>query len=208
MASTSGNGSGTTPDERRWTDEAISGLRKKLIDLSKRNPLINFRHSSRGASHLRIVDERPDLVYQHLLDGSFGFDPLPDEEVIPPDEQTPDFRIAYERARLTDEEFLAATEELGEDEGDARAWQEAERRLRARMRKQLGLPIINFGKNLDVKALAIAHGFDPSFDLRNSDDEDIAAHHEDDKLRVLLTKKELEKRLKTIWDRYNSIVAQ
>lgn len=194
----------TSPEERRWTDEAIASLRKKLIDLSKKNPLINFRHSSRGASHLRIVDERPDLIYEHLLESSFGFDPLPDEEVTPADEQTPDFRIAYERARITDEEFLAATEKLGENEGDARAWQEAERALRARVRKQLGLPEINYGKNLDVKALALAHGFNPSFDLENSDGDDLAAHHEDDKLRVLLTRKELEKRLKTIWDRYRS----
>src|ERR1700709_2880655 len=55
---------------------------------------------------------------------------------------------------------------------------------------------------LDVKALARAHGFDPSFDLKNSDEEDAQPHHQDDKLRVLLTRKELEKRLKTIWERY------
>src|SRR5690606_38749067 len=46
--------------------------------------------------------------------------------------------------------------------------------------------------------------FDPSFDLKNSDDEDTAAHHEDDKVRVLLIAKELDKRLKTIWERYRS----
>jgi hypothetical protein len=194
----------TSPEERRWTDEAIASLRRKLIDLSKKNPLINFRHSSRGGSHLRIVDERPDLIFGQLQEGAFGFEPLPDEEITPPDEQTPDFRIAYERARLTDEEFLSATENLGEEEGDARAWQDAERQLRARVRKQLGLPTISYGKGLDIKALALAHGFDPSFDLKNSDDGDIAAHHKDDKLRVLLTKKELDKRLKTVWDRYRS----
>lgn len=193
-----------TEDERRWTDEAIASLRKKLIDLGKKNPLINFRHSSRGASHLRFVDERPDLIYGHLVDGSVGFEPLPGEEVTPPDEQTAEFRITYERARLTDEEFLETTQKLGEDESEARALQEAERRLRAKVREQLGLPPINYGKMLDVKALARAHGFDPSFDLKNSDDEDTAAHHEDDKVRVLLIAKELDKRLKTIWERYRS----
>ena len=166
-----------TEEERRWANEAIASLRKKLIDLSKKNPLINFRHSSRGASHLRFVDERPDLIYGHLVDGSVGFEPLPGEEITPPDEQTAEFRIAYERARLTDEEFLETTQKLGEDEGEARALQEAERRLRSRVREQLGLPPINYGKMLDVKALARAHGFDPSFDLKNSDDEDTAAHH-------------------------------
>ena len=188
--------------ERRWTEEAVADLRKKLIDLSKRNPLIAFKHTSRGASHLRFVDERPDIMFEQVVEGSMGFEPLPDEEVTPKDEQTPDFQIACERARLTDEEFLAATETLGDQESDARAWQQAERALRARVRQELSLPAISYGKALDVKALAIAHGFDPSFDLKNSDDGDTQAHHEDDKLRVLLTRKELEKRLKTIWDRY------
>lgn len=194
--------SSTTKQERRWTEEAVADLRKKLIDLSKRNPLIAFKHASRGASHLRFVDERPDIMFNRIVDGSMGFEPLPDEEVTPPDEQTATFGIAYERARLTDEEFSAATEKLGDDENDARAWQQAERQLRAKVRQQLGLSAINYGKTLDVKALAIAHGFDPSFDLKNSDEEDTQAHHQDDKLRVLLTRKELEKRLKTIWERY------
>jgi hypothetical protein len=193
-----------TEEQRRWTDEAIFSLRKKLIDLSKKNPLINFRHSSRGSSHLRLVDERPDLIYGHLVEGSVGFEPLPGEEVTPPDEQTAQFRIAYERARLTDEEFLETTQKLGEDESEARALQEAERRLRTKVREQLGLPPINYGKTLDLKALARAHGFDPSFDLKNSDEEDTEAHHEDDKVRVLLIAKELDKRLKTVWERYRS----
>jgi very-short-patch-repair endonuclease/tRNA isopentenyl-2-thiomethyl-A-37 hydroxylase MiaE len=192
----------SSEQERRWTEEAVADLRRKLIDLSKRNPLINFRHSARGGSHLRIIDERPDFIFDGLDGKTFGFEPLPDEDVTPKDEQTANFQIAYERARLTDEEFLTSTEELGEAEGDAKALQEAERQLRRRVRSLLGLPAIDYGKSVDVKALARAHGFDPSFDLKNSDEEGAAEHHEDDKLRVLLTAKELEKRLKSIWDKY------
>lgn len=127
-------------EERRWTEEAVADLRKKLVDLSKRSPLIAFKHGGRGASHLRIVDERPDLLFDALAEDAMGFEPLPGEDDTPKDEQTPAFRIAYERARLIDDDFLAATDKLGDDERDARAWQEAERALRAKVRQQLNLP--------------------------------------------------------------------
>lgn len=191
-------------EEQRWTYEAVSGLRAKLIDLGKRNPLIAFKHGGRSTSHIRIVDERPDLLLEALQDGPLQFEPLPDEDVTPQDELTPEFQIAYERARLTDPQFLAATEKLGEDEADMHQWQTAERTLRQAVRRQLGLPPLDYGKALDVKALAKAHGFDPSFDLLGSDDDDVAAHHEDNRIRVLLTAKELGKRLKAMYEKYRS----
>lgn len=192
------------PQLRQWTDQAVAKLRARLIDLSRRSPLIAFKHTSRSASQLRFVDERPDLLFAQLSAGSVGFEPLPGEEQTPADERTPTFGLAYERARLTDTEFLAAAEQLGDAEGDVRAWQNAERGLRARVRQQLGLPKLDYGKGLDVAALARAHGFDPSYDLRMSDEGDVAAHQEDDRIRVLLTRKELDRRLKSIDDRATS----
>jgi very-short-patch-repair endonuclease len=192
-----------TDDQRRWTEEAVASLRKKLLDLSKKNPLISYKHSSRGGSHLRIVDERPDLLFAALNDDAMEFEPLPGEEVVPPDERTPQFQIAYERGRLTDEAYLKATENLGDHEDDARAWQQAERELRKVIRKQLGLPAFEYGKALDVIALAKAHGFDPSYDLKNSD-EPLDDHHQDNHIRVLFTRNELEKQLKKIWEKYKS----
>ncbi|QHL92040.1 DUF4011 domain-containing protein (plasmid) [Sphingomonas changnyeongensis] len=191
-------------EEQRRTEAEVTALRTRLIDLGKRNPLIAFKHGSRSTSHIRIVDERPDLLLEALEEGPLGFEPLPDEEVTPKDEVTPEFRIAYERARLTDPAFLEATERLGEDEADMCAWQTAERALRHTVRQQLGLPKLDYGKSIDVKALAAAHGFDPSFDLRGSDHDDVEDHHEDDRIRVLLTAKELEKRLKGIYEKYRT----
>lgn len=192
------------PQARDWTYEAVAKLRAKLIDLSRKSPLIAFKHTSRSASQLRFIDERPDLLFERLNQGGMGFEPLPGEERTPADERTPQFGIAYERARLTDTEFLEATEKLGDSESDAKPWQDAERALRARVRAQLGLPKLDYGKGLDVAALARAHGFDPSYDLKPSDDGDVAAHHEDDTIRVLLTRKELDRRLKSIADRATS----
>ena len=199
----SGNKDKVDPRVIDDTQEAVAKLRAKLIDLSRKSPLINFRHGGRSASILRIVDERPDLIFEALHKSGMQFEPLPDADETPKDELTDEFRIAYERGRLTDEEFLAATDKLGDHEDDADALQAAERSLRMRIREQLGLPRLDYGKSLDIKALARANGVNPSFDLDWSD-EGVEDHHTDDHLRVLLTEKELQKRLKAIWDRYRS----
>lgn len=196
--------SAETRQRREWTLEAIADLRAKLIDLSKRNPLVSFKHSERGATYLRIIDERPDQLFETLTNGQMRFDPLPDEDVVPADEQTDDFIIALERARLTDPDYLNTIEELGEQESDAVGMQSAERMLRTKVRQELGLPKLQFGKSIDIAALARAHGFDPSFELPDTDDENDADHHRDDRIRVLLTEKQLERRLSTIHDRYRS----
>ncbi len=56
--------------------DTVEKLRAKLLDLSLRNPLLNFKFSRRT---LRIVDELPSQVFSALIDGkSFSFAPLPD----------------------------------------------------------------------------------------------------------------------------------
>lgn len=73
------------PQMRQWTDQAVARLRARLIDLSRKSPLIAFKHTSRSASQLRFVDERPDLLFEHLSASSLGFEPLPGEEQTPAD---------------------------------------------------------------------------------------------------------------------------
>ena len=56
--------------------DALERLRLKLIDLSNKNKLLNFKHSKR--SSLRIVDELPDFTAQSLLEGKeFEIDAIP-----------------------------------------------------------------------------------------------------------------------------------
>ena len=58
------------------TAESLLEIRRKLLDLSRRNTLLNYRHP-RGKS-LRIVDEIPDQLFERLLDGDgFVFESLP-----------------------------------------------------------------------------------------------------------------------------------
>ena len=56
--------------------EALAALRERLLDLTGRNKLLNFRHAS--LSCLRFVDEIPDQLFENLIAGSrFTFDPVP-----------------------------------------------------------------------------------------------------------------------------------
>lgn len=136
------------------------------------------------------------------------FDPLPAADEIPKDERTADFQIALERAKLTNLDYLKEIEALGEGAEDEARVQEAERKLRNRIRAELGLPRIATGKGMDIAALARAHGFDPSFDLPEDSGDETAEHHQDSAIRVLLTADRLDTRLRTIYDRYRGHAAE
>jgi len=56
---------------------ALEKLRKRLLDLTARNRLINFRHTKRGS--LRIIDELPNQLVETLLDETeMRFLPVPE----------------------------------------------------------------------------------------------------------------------------------
>jgi hypothetical protein len=52
-------------DEHNPAFIALNNLRKRLLDLTARNRLINFRYTKRGS--LRIIDELPDILVETLL---------------------------------------------------------------------------------------------------------------------------------------------
>jgi len=57
---------------------SLAQARRRLLDQSRRNRLINFRELARD---IPVVDELPDNVYRHLVDDGnrFTFDPLPED---------------------------------------------------------------------------------------------------------------------------------
>lgn len=58
-------------------EDALSHLRLRLLDLTAKNRLLNYRPSS--AKSLQVVDAVPDAVYGHLVDGKqCTFLPVPD----------------------------------------------------------------------------------------------------------------------------------
>lgn len=73
--------------------DTLREIRQRLLDLSRRNTLLNYRHPK--ANSLRVIDEVPDQLFERLLNGdAFVFEPLP--------------RVPLEHESMSDEvrEFL------------------------------------------------------------------------------------------------------
>src|SRR5258707_5769326 len=96
--------------------QKIETLRPKLLDLSRRNPLIATKLGPRSNSHIRVVDELPDILFYKLNNGQeMPLVPLPAIDDDPRDEQTSVFRDALINARLTDEQYVSEMELVDRD---------------------------------------------------------------------------------------------
>jgi hypothetical protein len=49
--------------------QLLADLRKKLLDISPRNPLINFHFKDSSRTHIRVIDTLPDDLYKQLKNG-------------------------------------------------------------------------------------------------------------------------------------------
>ncbi len=76
------------------TKAGLERIRSRLLDLTNRNKLLNFRHSAR--STLQVVGAAPDVLFQRLVDGdSLTFRPVPEPPPNPGDSRP----TARERAQ-------------------------------------------------------------------------------------------------------------
>ena len=97
--------------------EQIEKLRQKLLDTSRRTNLINFNHSPRSSTHIRIVDEIPQNLWAVLESGkSLTFKPLPDLGEEPPDEKTDDYQQALAEAKKNNKKYIESLKKLDADE--------------------------------------------------------------------------------------------
>jgi hypothetical protein len=177
--------------------QGIGKAREKLIDLSMRNSMLNFRHSETSARHVRIVDEDLEFLVRTLSSReSLNVIPLPPVEQIPRDEDTEGFRGALKAAKETDPEWLAA-EDARRAAGNRRRTKDrvAERAIRDRVRTQLGMP--EWRPAVDPRARARELGIDPSYDLRSASVM-IQRHHPDHTLQTLFFPDRLEPKLSTL----------
>jgi superfamily I DNA and/or RNA helicase/very-short-patch-repair endonuclease len=61
----------------KFAFDSLEAIRKRLLDLSGRNSLLNFKHPK--TSCVRIIDELPNQIYDELLNGKkFTFIPVPE----------------------------------------------------------------------------------------------------------------------------------
>jgi hypothetical protein len=85
-------------------------LRERLLDLSKKNRMLNYNLGARSKRHLQVVDEVLEEIYRKLTDEevSLRVEPLEEPEDIPPEEKTEEFIAAYEHAKVSNLEYSAA----------------------------------------------------------------------------------------------------
>jgi len=61
------------------TETGLERIRTRLLDLTNRNKLLNFRFSP--ASSLRVVDVHPDTVFRYIREGGkLSFLPVPEPD--------------------------------------------------------------------------------------------------------------------------------
>jgi very-short-patch-repair endonuclease len=154
--------------ERDRLNGLYSGLRQKLLDLTKRNRMLNYSLGTRSRRHLQVVDEVPEEIYRLLVAENASLDvrPIPEPDDIPHDEKTEEFISALEYAKNSDIEYLTALKALeATARDDDHSIMLTERKLRERVRTQLGMPPRPQRGEINRVEHAKRHGIDASFEL-------------------------------------------
>jgi very-short-patch-repair endonuclease len=154
--------------------DGIERLRLKLLDLSNSNRLLNFKFSDSSRRFVRIVDERPDLLFGRLTDESSSSKKLFFASLPEPTTQN---RVG-DVALLSDEFALMSVEG-----GTTRS--------------------VKMAPKINLVDWANKNGIDPSYDLpallpRPSD-----AKHSDNQIQTLLLPDVMERKLAAIRDDAN-----
>jgi len=78
------------------------------------NRLLNFKHSDKSKTHIRIIDEIPEVLFDKLEQHKnlqFGWIEEPEFELA--DEQTTEFKEAFAKTKESDETYFQQREKLG-----------------------------------------------------------------------------------------------
>ena len=117
----------------------VADLRMRLLDLKNSNRLLNFKFSERSRSHVRVIEASSDTIFANLVEGKrLAFRALPEKSDEPPDEESDQFLMFLEQARNSDSVYREELEAL-DDDPDGEETRHIERRLKDRVRAQLGL---------------------------------------------------------------------
>ncbi|MGA8497829.1 MAG: DUF4011 domain-containing protein, partial [Xanthobacteraceae bacterium] len=186
--------------ERKRLSRLFQGLREKLLDLTKRNRMLNYTLGARSKRHLQIVDEVPEEVYRLLVEGNAGLElvSLAEPDDIPKDEKTEEFIATLEHAKVSDIEYLTrlqALENTGRD--DDASLMAAERELRDRLRVKLNMPARAKRSEINRIEHARTCGVDPNLELPKIANK---KSHRDKKLQTLKYPDELEAVMSKISD--------
>lgn len=188
----------------------IEALRPKLLDLSRRNPLVSTKLSTRTNALIRVIDELPDVLFFNLNNAAqMRFVPLPALDDDPLDEQGEDFVQALANARLTDSDYLTAIDKLDSScEDYADQSRQLERVLKDKVRAQVGLSPRPERKEINLVQHARNNGIAPSYDLPNADGADKGENHTDQNIQTLFLPKDLERKLSALNSKCNTWIQE
>ena len=173
----------------------IENLRKKLLDFTRRNPLVSTAFSYRTYSYIRAIDELPEILFYKLSQGEkLLLRPLPFLEDEPLDEKSEKFQNELAEAKLIDEKYLDVLEKIDpSDEEAGNKEYKAERELRDRLREQLDMPRRQTKSDLSLTQHAKNNGISPSFELPEENEEQQKESHYDNDIQTLLLPDKLER---------------
>ncbi len=195
-----------SPEIIDLVSQKLLELRKRLLDLTRRNPLIHIRFRATSTSAIRVVDELPDALAAGLADGAqMRLAPLPALEEEIPDEQTDEFLDALHIARTDDETYRTEVEKIDSCGAGAEEKElELERALKDRLRADLGMPPRQTKDALSLVEHARLHGISPSHLLPEAKAAHEDGRHDDDGIRTLLLPDRLSRAAKSIREKGRS----
>ena len=197
---------------RSIISERIEVLRKKLLDTTRRNPLINNSFSPKTLSFLRIVDEKPQSIVNILFRGDeMQLSPLPKLDSEPADEEASEFQQAYSNYLLTDEQYSTDIDLIDFD-NDQNAYEKqeiAERALKDKVREWLEYPPRVISDSQDsVSQHAKNNKIDPSLNLPVADLLAEDGHFDDDILQTLVMPKTFQAKMARIFLRQRTLIEE
>ena len=198
-----------TMDEERveLTKDKFEAMRTRLLDLTRRNRLINCPLYGRRTQLIRVVDEIPDLLFQELRDEKlFELSSLPQLDDDPADENTAEFEFAFAQAQIIDEEYNEGLDAIvPSEEGVEDSQRALIRALKDRVRQKLNMPPRPRGTTAQSLVVhATQNGIEPSYDLPEPDAIHDDGRHQDEKIQTLLLPKDLERISQRVLSKYQS----
>jgi len=183
----------------------IENIRPKLLDLGRRNPLISTKFSDRSHSHVRVVDELPQVLFNKLISDKMCFAPLPSLEKEPRDENTAEFQKALADARITDQLYIETLDNIDQDSNNsAEKLANAERELKDRLRIVLKMPSRQTKQDLSIVQHAKMHNILPSYDLLLPEEKNEDGRHEDNLIQTLLLPDFLDRKLTSLLSKHKT----
>lgn len=177
----------------------IEQMRPKLLDLTRRNPLLSTKFSTRRHSLVRVIDELPDNLFDRLQNKQMRFDPLPQLDQDPKDEQNSKFKKALVEAKISDDIYQDGIESLDYDSEDFEEQeQQLIRELKDRVRECLSMPPRVTKKDLSLEQHARINFIDPSHELPFPSDDSISDKHTDNFIQTLLLPDMLERKMNSL----------